>query len=119
MRVGWSPHPPLRGTLSRRERDLAKTVLQRRRDRSKCRMQSRWFIGVAALAAAAFPILQGQVRNPQRNPAADWPMYNRDLSGTRFSPLNQITARNVARLTPVWTYKVGKVKAEGITGGTE
>jgi hypothetical protein len=24
MRVGWSPQPPLRGTLSRRERDLAK-----------------------------------------------------------------------------------------------
>src|SRR5262249_34125682 len=46
-------------------------------------------------------------------------MYNRDLSGTRFSPLTQINTRNVARLTQVWSYKVGKVKAEGITGGTE
>src|SRR5262245_62747625 len=74
-------------------------------------MRLRWFIGFAALAAAA--------QAPQRNPAADWPMYNRDLAGTRFSPLNQVNTRNVGRLTRAWTYKVGKVKAEGITGGTE
>ena len=46
-------------------------------------------------------------------------MYNRDLGGTRFSPLAQITTKNVSRLVPAWTYKVGKVRAEGITGGTE
>src|SRR5262245_46653442 len=74
-------------------------------------MRLRWFIGFAALAAAA--------QTSQKNPAADWPMYNRDLAGTRFSPLNQINTRNVSRLTRAWTYKVGKVKAEGITGGTE
>src|SRR5262249_37917527 len=45
-------------------------------------MRLRWFIGFAALAAAA--------QTSQKNPAADWPMYNRDLAGTRFSPLNQI-----------------------------
>src|SRR5499433_4003903 len=68
-------------------------------------------IGFAALAALA--------QTPQKNPAVDWPMYNRDLAGTRFSPLTQINTRNVARLTRAWTYKVGKVRAEGITGGTE
>ncbi len=46
-------------------------------------------------------------------------MYNRDLAGTRFSPLGQINTRNVGRLAQTWTYKVGKVRAEGITGGTE
>ena len=42
------------------------------------------------LAAAAS--LCGQTR-PQ---GADWPMFNRDLAGTRYSPLAQITTRNVA-----------------------
>jgi alcohol dehydrogenase (cytochrome c) len=41
---------------------------------------------------------------------ADWPMYNRDYDGTRFSPLAQITAANVATLAPVCTYSLG-VKA--------
>ena len=75
-------------------------------------------IGFAILAAAIITALQAQQRTP-RNPAAEWPMYNRDLGGTRFSPLNQINARNVDRLVPAWSYKVGKVRAEGITGGTE
>src|SRR3989304_48145 len=35
---------------------------------------------------------------------ADWPMYSRDLAGTRFSPLAQITTDNVARLTQAWAY---------------
>jgi glucose dehydrogenase len=36
-------------------------------------------------------------------PAADWPMYSRDLTGQRFSPLTQINASNVASLKQVWT----------------
>jgi len=35
----------------------------------------------------------------------DWPMYNRDLSGTRFSPLKQITPANVASLKEAWSYR--------------
>ena len=34
----------------------------------------------------------------------DWPMFNRDLAGTRYSPLTQINAANVANLTRAWTY---------------
>jgi quinoprotein glucose dehydrogenase len=37
-------------------------------------------------------------------PAGDWPMFNRDLAGTRFSPLNQINTSNVAALTQAWSY---------------
>src|ERR1700731_3916396 len=34
---------------------------------------------------------------------ADWPAFNRDLAGTRYSPLTQINTRNVATLTKAWT----------------
>lgn len=36
--------------------------------------------------------------------AGDWPSYNRDLAGTRYSPLDQIDARNVAGLVEAWRY---------------
>jgi quinoprotein glucose dehydrogenase len=36
--------------------------------------------------------------------SGDWRSYNRDASGTRYSPLTQITPANVAKLRPVWTY---------------
>ncbi len=35
-------------------------------------------------------------------PASDWPAFNRDLAGTRFSPLTQINTRNVATLKRAW-----------------
>lgn len=49
------------------------------------------------------------------NSQANWPMYNRDYDGTRFSPLAQITASNVASLTPACTFPLG-VKANLQTG---
>lgn len=36
----------------------------------------------------------------------DWPMYNRDLAGTRYSPLTQINTGNVAKLKEVWSFRV-------------
>src|ERR1700691_4865897 len=36
--------------------------------------------------------------------SADWPMYNRDAAGTRFSPLTQINTKNVAKLIRAWSY---------------
>ena len=44
----------------------------------------------------------------------DWPMYRRDLAGTGYSPLAQITPDNAASLTEAWTYSLG---AEGAEGG--
>lgn len=38
--------------------------------------------------------------------AADWPMFNRDLAGTRFSPLTQINSTNVQKLTKAWSYRL-------------
>ncbi|HEX4997446.1 MAG TPA: PQQ-binding-like beta-propeller repeat protein [Terriglobia bacterium] len=41
-----------------------------------------------------------------RSAGADWPMYNRDLAGTRFSPLTEIDTGNVAKLERAWTYQL-------------
>jgi alcohol dehydrogenase (cytochrome c) len=38
---------------------------------------------------------------------ADWPTYNGQSSGSRYSPLTQITTSNVARLAPTWLYSLG------------
>jgi glucose dehydrogenase len=41
-----------------------------------------------------------------KTPPADWPMFNRDLAGTRYSPLTEINAQNVGRLVPAWYYRL-------------
>ena len=46
----------------------------------------------------------------------DWPRYSRDLTSTRFSPLNQITTGNVAKLKTAWTYRL-RSDAELARGG--
>ncbi|HYK60853.1 MAG TPA: pyrroloquinoline quinone-dependent dehydrogenase, partial [Bryobacteraceae bacterium] len=53
------------------------------------------------------PALLAQSSKTQ-SPAADWPMFNRDLAGTRYSPLTQINTSNVSKLTPTWTYKFNR-----------
>ena len=41
--------------------------------------------------------------------ADEWGAYGRDAGGTRFSPLAQITAANVAGLKPAWTFHTGDI----------
>jgi glucose dehydrogenase len=48
------------------------------------------------------PTVLSQAATPQKD--ADWPMFNRDLAGTRYSPLTQINTANVGALAKVWTY---------------
>src|SRR5262249_50755696 len=45
------------------------------------------------------------------NSGADWPMYNRDLAGTRNSPLTQINTANVSNLKLVWSYRLSNPPA--------
>jgi len=61
------------------------------------------------LAVSWSPLTQAQ--------DADWPMYNRDLAGTRFSPLRQIDASNVGALKQAWSYNLGM--ASGNQAGSE
>src|SRR5262245_394786 len=55
-------------------------------------------------------------RTAGRNPDADWPMFNRDLAGTRFSPLTQINTSNVANLKQAWSYKLRPHDGKPLTG---
>ena len=56
--------------------------------------------GVQLLLCAAFLLAQ-------QNPAdADWPMFNRDIKGTRYSPLTAINTKNVSQLKQAWTYEM-------------
>ena len=48
--------------------------------------------------------LLAQVKSA-KNPAGDWPTYNHDLAGTRYSPLTQITPSNVGKLKLAWAYR--------------
>ncbi|RUU00764.1 glucose/quinate/shikimate family membrane-bound PQQ-dependent dehydrogenase [Mesorhizobium sp. USDA-HM6] len=43
-------------------------------------------------------------------PAGEWHFYGRTAFGQRYSPLDRITADNVARLQPAWTYRTGDLK---------
>ena len=60
-----------------------------------------------ALTMAASGVLIAQ-RAPTpptaATPAGDWPTYNRDPGGTRFSPLDEITPANVSTLEVAWVY---------------
>ena len=60
-------------------------------------------VGIRAQKAADGDRLrQGSGESRRSGAEADWPMYARDLAGTKFSPLKQITADNVGRLQPAW-----------------
>ena len=40
--------------------------------------------------------------------AAEWPSYGRDPGGTKYSPLDQINAKNVGALVRAWSYHTGE-----------
>ena len=61
---------------------------------------------VCALLGAFVAHVGAQQRNDRRNADADWPTYNRDLAGTRYSPLTQNNTKNVATLAPAWSYRL-------------
>src|SRR4051794_38081457 len=70
------------------------------------------FVALAALALAA--LLRPGARVQAQAPAAsgqpatrngEWPHYNADLHGTRYSPLDQITGENFNRLEVAWRFK--------------
>lgn len=64
-----------------------------------------------AAGAAALVLAAGAAR------ADEWGAYGRDLGGTRFSPLTQVTPANVANLKPAWTFHTGDI-SDGKARGT-
>jgi alcohol dehydrogenase (cytochrome c) len=47
----------------------------------------------------------------------NWAMYWGNYQGTHYSPLTQITAANVSRLRPAWTFPLVTVNSDGRPGG--
>ena len=81
-----------------------------------CGGRSRRAVGVVGLVVLMMATLPMMPMTPAPGPtllaqeygrsaAADWPTYNRDLAGTRYSPLAQIDTGNVAELQEVWSYR--------------
>jgi alcohol dehydrogenase (cytochrome c) len=46
---------------------------------------------------------------------ADWPSYNGQTSGSRYSPLAQISAANAARLVPKWIFSISSASRLQVT----
>src|SRR6187401_2051954 len=61
---------------------------------------------LAVMGAFVAHVVDAQKQDGARNPASDWPTYNRDLAGTRYSPLTQINTTNVSTLTRAWSYRL-------------
>ena len=55
-------------------------------------------MAVAVLFASLAPSAMAQ-----KTASGDWPMYRHDLEGSGYSPLKQIDATNVSKLTQAWT----------------
>ena len=68
-------------------------------------------IVIAALPAVAqttdgfVPVTDAMLRNPD---AGDWLMWRRTWNSWGYSPLDQVTKRNVAKLEQVWSRPTGK-----------
>jgi glucose dehydrogenase len=69
-------------------------------------MKTRYLVilGSATVLFIASPGLFAQAGGPKD--AADWPMYNRDPAGTRYSPLTQINTKNASQLKLAWSYQL-------------
>ena len=49
---------------------------------------------------------QQNARTQSAVPDGDWRTINRDLAATRYSPLKDINAGNVAKLKEAWTFRL-------------
>jgi glucose dehydrogenase len=94
----------------------------------RCKPVRRAFAGAIAAAIVATACTPPEpVPGPPRVPpsatsiaAGDWPSYNRDLAGTRHSPLRQIDTDNVGDLQRAWSYPLGRNNTTGsLYGGSE
>src|SRR6478735_2183580 len=63
-------------------------------------------IVLLALGVATFvPRIQGQNTGQPSTKNGEWPMYTADLSGSKYSPLEQINAGNFSKLEVAWRFK--------------
>src|SRR5262247_1217849 len=69
-------------------------------------------VGIAAITSGVSGQIYLRAAPPQGSWAAqpttkdgEWPSYNGDIRGTRYSPLDQITAANFNKLEIAWRFK--------------
>jgi quinoprotein glucose dehydrogenase len=72
-------------------------------------------LAIATSAAGALIAQAPSTPPPAAGAAGDWPTYNRDPGGTRFSPLTDLTPANVATLAVAWTYHMKPATAAPAT----
>jgi quinoprotein glucose dehydrogenase len=60
---------------------------------------------IAAAAAYTGARMQGQAAGPPSTKNGDWVAYTADIRGTKYSPLDQITAGNFNKLEVAWRFK--------------
>ena len=60
------------------------------------------------------PILLGLFLATTVATAQQWPAYGNDAGGTRYSPLTQISSKNVSTLKPAWTYHMGELDRDEV-----
>ena len=53
------------------------------------------------------PVTADRLKNPE---AGNWLMIRRTYDGWGYSPLDQITRQNVARLRPLWGFSTGETR---------
>lgn len=79
------------------------------------RLKPRWQFSASVAIAASIGLVAPAL-------ADNWSSYGRDQQGTRYSPLRQITPRNVAHLVRAWSFHTGDIgrgNAKGIRSGFE
>jgi PQQ-dependent dehydrogenase (methanol/ethanol family) len=65
---------------------------------------------VLLLASCGIAGPVGAQARPSAPPAGEWPAPGRDLSGTRFSPLSEISTRSIGGLKLLWSYGTGSLR---------
>jgi lanthanide-dependent methanol dehydrogenase len=70
------------------------------------RSASRW-IAQGARIACLLLVAVTAASGAQSAPDGEWPMAARDFASTRYSPLAQIDASNVAQLKPLFSFSTG------------
>src|SRR2546421_9807893 len=78
------------------------------------RIPTKFFAAPLVLVGA---VVAANAQRRVATPAQEWPTYNHDLGGTRFSPLTEINTGNVATLAKAWSYQFPAPPAGGRGGG--
>jgi quinoprotein glucose dehydrogenase len=68
--------------------------------------------GDAKPSAAAAPKSESKTVSLKLDLRNDWPAYGRDEGGQRYSPLSQISSKNVTRLKLAWQYGIDQSAAQ-------